>query len=71
MHHYVGATTMLIESGAEMRGRMKREPVQPPSSKLPLCLLLGLAVLHGAKQTPPLNSTCQSVSAGVGCRGRS
>ena len=27
MHHYVGATTMLIESGAEMRGRMTREPV--------------------------------------------
>ena len=28
MHHYVGATTMLIESGAEMRGRMTREPVR-------------------------------------------
>lgn len=27
MHHYVGATTMLIESGAEMRGRKTREPV--------------------------------------------
>jgi hypothetical protein len=63
MHHYVGATTMLIESGAEMRGRMKREPVQPGSFKVLLCLLLGLAIVHGAKQTLSLNSTCQPVSA--------
>ncbi len=70
MHHYVGATTMLIESGAEMRGRMKREPVQPRSSEVLFYLLLDLAVLHRAKQMP-LNSTYQPVSAGAGCWGRS
>ena len=28
MHHYVGATTMLVEAGAELRGRMTRAPVR-------------------------------------------
>ena len=37
MHHYVGATTMLIESGAEMRGRKTREPVRA------LSLLVGFS----------------------------
>ena len=27
MHHYVGATTLLVESGAELRGRQSRAPV--------------------------------------------
>ena len=27
MHHFVGATTFLVESGAEMRGRQQRAPV--------------------------------------------
>jgi hypothetical protein len=27
MHHFVGATTFLVESGAEMRGRQQRTPV--------------------------------------------
>ena len=28
MHHYVGATTLLVEGGAELRGRKSRVPVR-------------------------------------------
>ena len=67
MHHYVGATTMLIESGAEMRGRMTREPVSAltlPSGRGPtaVCVYSTAELLNAAYSTSGMSCPVEVLS---------
>ena len=52
MHHFVGATTFLVEAGAELRGRQQRAPVSILSTNSCIHLTVDLWLCRQERRVP-------------------